>query len=177
MRRFRVGKLEGSADDDDQKTKGILFEGSGSGGGGVNTSHAIREIKGMSWKAAMMRFKDSFRNLRGSGFIVAAATFILISLAPTSFRSAINHHIVDLPLPIPPPLSTIPHFFSRPIIDFNWGSDVNNHHQAFLHGLLLAFSVTLLMALGVSLFIYDQFSKSLKHERDVFSYPSVIKRR
>lgn len=61
---------------------------------------------------------------------------------------------------------------SKEDIERELGQGVNTAH-AFLGGLLLASSLS---CAGLT-FLYSQLSKTLKHEKDVFSYPPVIPRR
>ncbi|PGH17655.1 hypothetical protein AJ79_01017 [Helicocarpus griseus UAMH5409] len=60
----------------------------------------------------------------------------------------------------------------KPYIGLNHGGTANVVY-VFLSGLVVA---SLLSSAGFA-FLYTQFSKTLKHEEDVFSYPPVIPRR
>ncbi len=57
-------------------------------------------------------------------------------------------------------------------IELRLGWNVNNAAHAFWAGLLIA---SLLSCAGFA-GLYSLFSKTLEHERDVFSYPPVIPR-
>ena len=57
-------------------------------------------------------------------------------------------------------------------IELELGRNVNNAAHAFWAGLMIA---SLLSCAGFAV-LYSLFSKTLEHERDVFSYPPVIPR-
>ncbi len=180
MQRFLVGRLEGydGGDDDDgaeeeeKKKKRKIDGGSESGGGrggrkwvqsSINSSSRSSISSKLTAATAAMTFKTTT-----SRPLLLLLVLLLVVLAGgvLSTGSLYQNFVVTSSSVSSAPNDTI-------IDTIGVGQTHYTTTSAFLTGLLLASSLT---CAGAA-FVYSVFSKTLQHERDVFSYPAVIARR